>query len=70
MFSLQIYNGKHLAHQKITPIIGYDDTKQAFLVQNSWGTNCGNKGFYYMPYSVFMSTKIVPQGGVYYATQN
>ena len=49
-----------------TPIVGYDDTKKAFLVQNSWGTSWGNKGFYYMPYSVFMSTKIVPQGGVYY----
>ena len=51
-----------------TPIIGYDDTKKAFLVQNSWGTSWGNHGFYYMPYSVFMSTKIVPQGDVYYAT--
>jgi len=51
-----------------TPIIGYDDTRQAFLVQNSWGTSWGNHGFYYMPYSVFSSTKIVPQGSVYYAT--
>ena len=51
-----------------TPIIGYDDTRQAFLVQNSWGTSWGLNGFYYMPYSVFGSTKIVPQGGVYYAT--
>jgi C1A family cysteine protease len=49
-----------------TPIVGYDDTKQAFLVQNSWGTSWGLNGFYYMPYSVFSSTKIVPQGGVYY----
>ena len=47
-------------------IIGYDDTKQAFLVQNSWGTSWGNAGFYYLPYAVFSSTKIVPQGGVYY----
>ena len=50
------------------PIIGYDDTKKAFKVQNSWGTSWGLNGFFYMPYSVFMSTKIVPQGGVYYAT--
>jgi C1A family cysteine protease len=50
------------------PLIGYDDTKQAFLVQNSWGTSWGNNGFFYLPYSVFMSTKIVPQGGVYYLT--
>ncbi|MGZ3763863.1 MAG: C1 family peptidase [Mucilaginibacter sp.] len=51
-----------------TPIVGYDDTKQAFLVQNSWGTSWGLNGFYYIPYSVFSSTKIVPQGSVYYAT--
>jgi C1A family cysteine protease len=51
-----------------TPIVGYDDTKKAFLVQNSWGSSWGLNGFYYMPYSVFSSTKIVPQGGVYYAT--
>jgi C1A family cysteine protease len=63
-------SGVQLLGGHATPIIGYDDTKKAFLVQNSWGTNWGNKGFYYMPYSVFMSTKIVPQGGVYYATLN
>jgi C1A family cysteine protease len=63
-------SGVQLLGGHATPIIGYDDTRQAFLVQNSWGTNWGNKGFYYMPYSVFMSTKIVPQGDVYYATLN
>ena len=50
-----------------TPIIGYDDSKGAFLVQNSWGTSWGNKGFFYMPYTVFKSTKIVPAGNCYYA---
>lgn len=50
------------------PLIGYDDNRKAFLVQNSWGTSWGNNGFFYLPYSVFMSTKIVPQGGVYYLT--
>jgi hypothetical protein len=58
--------GVRLLGGHATPIVGYDDTKKAFLVQNSWGTSWGNAGFYYMPYSVFMSTKIVPQGGVYY----
>lgn len=50
------------------PIVGYDDTKKAFLIQNSWSTSWGLNGFFYLPYSVFMSTKIVPQGDVYYAT--
>jgi len=60
--------GVHLLGGHATPIIGYDDNRQAFLVQNSWGTSWGNHGFYYMPYSVFMSTKVVPAGGVYYLT--
>lgn len=54
------------------PIIGYDDNfvvtptqKGAFLCQNSWGTSWGNKGFFYMPYSVFKSKTIVSQGDVF-----
>jgi len=31
--------------------VGYDDKKQHFIVQNSWGTEWGDKGFFYMPYS-------------------
>lgn len=46
-------------------IVGYDndapsrnnrdknETKGAFLCQNSWGTNWGNKGFFYIPYKYF-----------------
>lgn len=64
----KLVNGLTLMGGHATPIVGYDDTKQAFLVQNSWGTSWGKQGFYYMPYSVFSSTKIVPQGGVYFAT--
>lgn len=63
-----LVSGVTLLGGHATPIIGYDDTKKAFLVQNSWGTSWGNHGFYYMPYSVFSSTRIVPQGSVYYAT--
>ena len=62
-----IKSGASLLGGHANVIIGYDDTKQAFKVQNSWGTSWGNAGFYYLPYSVFSSTKIVPQGGVYYA---
>lgn len=31
--------------------VGYDDEKQHFIIQNSWGTEWGDKGFFYMPYS-------------------
>lgn len=31
-------------------IVGYDDTKQAFIVRNSWGIEWGDKGFVYISY--------------------
>jgi C1A family cysteine protease len=33
-------------------IVGYDDAKQAFKVQNSWGENWGNKGFFWLSYDL------------------
>lgn len=48
-------------------IIGYDDNRQVFIAESSWGASWGNKGFFLMPYSVFMSRTIVAQGNVYYA---
>src|SRR3954469_9285728 len=30
--------------------VGYDDSKQVFIVRNSWGPNWGDKGYFYMPY--------------------
>jgi C1A family cysteine protease len=32
--------------------VGYDDRKQAVLVRNSWGTDFGIKGYFWMPYSL------------------
>lgn len=32
-------------------LIGYDDTKEAFLVKNSWGKRWGEKGNCWMPYA-------------------
>jgi C1A family cysteine protease len=29
---------------------GYDDSKKVFIIHNSWGTEVGDKGYYYMPY--------------------
>ena len=49
-------------------IYGYDDTKKVFLMENSWGTSWGNAGYWYLPYSVFMSSRIVPTGNVYWFT--
>ncbi|MDC8106005.1 MULTISPECIES: C1 family peptidase [Chryseobacterium] len=37
-------------------VIGYDDAKQAFKVQNQWGTNWGNNGYFWIDYSFFAKT--------------
>lgn len=34
-------------------IVGYDDAKEAFLIQNSWSENWGDKGFGWLPYQYF-----------------
>lgn len=31
--------------------VGYDDSKQRFIVMNSWGTDWGKKGFFTLPYA-------------------
>jgi C1A family cysteine protease len=30
---------------------GYDDSKEALIIRNSWGVEWGLKGYFYMPYS-------------------
>ncbi|WP_292009934.1 C1 family peptidase [Chryseobacterium sp.] len=34
-------------------VIGYDDNKQAFKVQNSWGTSWGERGYFWIDYTFF-----------------
>lgn len=34
-------------------VVGYDDTKTAFKVVNSWGVNWGNNGFVWIDYKAF-----------------
>lgn len=38
-------------------IIGWDDNKKAFLIQNSWGSDWKNKGKFYMPYEMVTDNK-------------
>ncbi len=35
-------------------IAGYDDSRNAFLVMNSWGTSWGDKGFVWIDYQFFL----------------
>ena len=65
-----IVSGLSLLGGHAVPIVGYinDSSKPGggvFIVQNSWGTNWGYSGYFYMPYSVVTSTKIVPAGNLY-----
>lgn len=38
--------------------VGYDDTKQAFIVRNSWGATWGLAGYCYMPYSYLTNVNL------------
>jgi C1A family cysteine protease len=36
-------------------IVGYDDSKSAFLVRNSWGTDWGIGGYFWLPYAYVLN---------------
>ena len=38
--------------------VGYDDSKQVFIVRNSWGEGWGDKGYFYMPYAYLTNPKL------------
>lgn len=67
-----LVSGLKLLGGHAVPIIGYiDDATQpgggVFICENSWSTSWGYHGYFYLPYSVLSSTKIVPSGNLYVA---
>jgi hypothetical protein len=50
-------------------IIGYDDSKSAFEVANSWGTSWGEAGFYWIDYNTLVNDYI-SGGNVYYMSSS
>jgi C1A family cysteine protease len=38
--------------------VGYDDTKQVFIVRNSWGSSWGIKGYFTMPYAYLTDSNL------------
>lgn len=39
--------------------VGYDDNQKMFLVRNSWGTNWGLQGYFWMPYQYLSNSNLV-----------
>jgi C1A family cysteine protease len=39
-------------------LVGYDNSTQRFIVKNSWGTNWGDNGYFFMPYQVIQNTNM------------
>lgn len=39
--------------------IGYDQSRQAYIVQNSWGTSWGDNGFFYLPFEYMHNANLV-----------
>jgi hypothetical protein len=65
-------SGIRLMGGHAVPIVGFiNDSSQpgggVFICQNSWGTPWGYHGYFYLPYSVIQSTRVVPAGSLYVA---
>ena len=39
-------------------VVGYDNTTKRFLVQNSWGTSWGMKGYFTIPFDYFLNSDL------------
>ena len=38
--------------------VGYDDSKQLWIMRNSWSTMWGDKGYFYLPYSYLVNPSL------------
>lgn len=52
-YDTDTYKGQHAYHAMV--LVGYDDSKSAFRVRNSWGTGWGDKGSIWVDYDFFLS---------------
>lgn len=46
---------------------GFDDEKQHFIIRNSWGSNWGDQGHFYLPYSFFTNSNLTDDFWVIYS---
>jgi C1A family cysteine protease len=47
------FNGGHAVL-----VVGYDQDKKHFIVRNSWGTDWGDKGYFYMPFDYLLNPSL------------
>ena len=57
------FRGEEIMGGHAVVAVGYDDEKQAFLIRNSWGTDWGQQGHFWMPYDYFKTSYV---GSFYY----
>ena len=38
--------------------VGYDDAKSVWIMKNSWGSNWGDKGYFYLPYLYLVDSSL------------
>jgi C1A family cysteine protease len=38
--------------------VGYNDARSVWIMQNSWGTGWGDKGYFYLPYNYLLSSTL------------
>ena len=50
--------------------VGYDDATSLFTIQNSWGTERGDGGYFYMPYSYLTDANLSADFWVIKTTSN
>ena len=51
-------------------LVGFDMRKQHFIVRNSWGTNWGAKGYFYMPFDVIKNPRMSMDFWIIKSVQN
>jgi len=56
--TVQNVENKHRHHAMV--VCGYSDENKLFIVRNSWGTDFGDNGYCYMPYSYMTDENLVP----------